>query len=512
MRGELEKFETPGPSGLSPDRGVMEWTELTCAARALGTILITPELRASGQTATSRAHLILLGPSSDLDALARFGDGSLDASVTPILAPHPDDPLRAADHLPVQGPDGTVEVAQPFSLKVPPGAEVLATCLGYPVAYRLTDQIYNQIDNQCVNRPFNHGPVTVCATPGLLADGRLARVPQLAAALLGAPLPPASASTGHARPPQVDTAGMTELITAAGMVLGGPTDATFARRAAHLTRYLPEAVHTALVDFTLDSHPSGGLLLTGVPIGELGPTPNAPGVIGLKDHLSELVLLTVASQLGHPVGYAPEHGGDLVQDIVPTRDGSYRQVSTSSGVTLAWHTEAAFHPHRPRYLALLCLRGDPTARTLLCSVRELTAHLDARLDGILRQPRFTTAVDESYIGARPTRWGKPRPVLAGPPGGESLWFDADLMQGVDKEAQAALTELTELINTHHVDVALSGGDLLIVDNEVAVHGRSPFTPRFDGTDRWLQRSFVVTDLAASASDRVGRIVATRFLP
>ena len=32
------------------------------------------------------------------------------------------------------------------------------------------------------------------------------------------------------------------------------------------------------------------------------------------------------------------------------------------GPNLMFHTETAFHPHRPRYLLLLCLRGDPAAR------------------------------------------------------------------------------------------------------------------------------------------------------
>ena len=59
-------------------------------------------------------------------------------------------------------------------------------------------------------------------------------------------------------------------------------------------------------------------------------------------------------------------------------------------------------------------------------------------------------------------------------------------------------------------VVLEAGDLLVVDNTVAVHGRSPFVPRFDGTDRWLQRTFVVTDLAPSAAERRGRVIVTEF--
>ena len=59
-------------------------------------------------------------------------------------------------------------------------------------------------------------------------------------------------------------------------------------------------------------------------------------------------------------------------------------------------------------------------------------------------------------------------------------------------------------------MVLEPGDLLVIDNNVAVHGRSPFTARFDGHDRWLQRSFVVADLAPSAGERNGRVITTEF--
>ena len=45
---------------------------------------------------------------------------------------------------------------------------------------------------------------------------------------------------------------------------------------------------------------------------------------------------------------------------------------------------------------------------------------------------------------------------------------------------------------------------------VPPRARSPFPARFDGTDRWLQRTFVVEDLAASAADRHGHVITTAF--
>jgi L-asparagine oxygenase len=285
---------------------------------------------------------------------------------------------------------------------------------------------------------------------------------------------------------------------------------SFVRAAGHAAASMPPAVHDALVDFADFPHESGAVIIRGVPVGTLPPTPATPTTPAQKDTLSEFALLTVARRLGQPVGYGPEHGGDLVQNIVPTKTAHDRQVSTSSKVQLMFHTEAAFHPHRPRYLLLLCLRGDPAAFTTLASIFEVLPQLPPEVVDVLFQPRFRTAVDESYLQGRNNVLGTPMAVLSGDRARPSMVFDADLMVGIDEQADDSLRVLGDAIEMCHTAVALEAGDLLIIDNTVAVHGRSPFTPRFDGTDRWLQRTFVVSDLAPSAADRRGRVITTHF--
>jgi L-asparagine oxygenase len=287
-------------------------------------------------------------------------------------------------------------------------------------------------------------------------------------------------------------------------------DDAFVAHAGRASRLLSAEVHDALIAFTDAPDPSGALLLRNLPVGELPATPERPTAPVDKDRFTEFVLLTVARRLGQPVGYEPEHGGDLVQNIVPTRDAAARQVSTSSKVELMFHTEAAFHPFRPRYLLLLCLKGDPSAITTLSSIHEVLPHLPAEVIDTLFEPRFRTAVDESYLHGRANVLGAPMPVLSGARTTPSMVFDADLMVGIDAAADQALQVLAEAVSSYRTGVALESGDLLVVDNTVAVHGRSPFTPRFDGTDRWLQRTFVVSDLALSAADRNGRVITTTF--
>ncbi len=312
--------------------------------------------------------------------------------------------------------------------------------------------------------------------------------------------------TQHARPGVIESPPWA-MTTVPSRSVG---DEVFVRSAGQAAKLLPAVVHDALVEFADDAHQSGAMLLRGLPMGDLPQTPPTPTAPAEKDSVSEFTLLTIARRLGQPVGYEPEHGGDLVQNIVPTEAAVDRQVSTSSKVQLMFHTEAAFHPYRPRYLLLLCLRGDRSAFTTLSSIFEVLPHIAPEVADVLFQPRFRTAVDESYLHGRVNVLGAPMAVLTGDRRRPSMVFDADLMVGLDTDADDALRVLGDATSEYHTSVALEPGDLLVVDNAVAVHGRSPFEPRFDGTDRWLQRTFVVSDLAPSAADRRGRVITTHF--
>jgi L-asparagine oxygenase len=159
---------------------------------------------------------------------------------------------------------------------------------------------------------------------------------------------------------------------------------------------------------------------------------------------------------------------------------------------------------------LLCLRGDPAAGTTLASADVLLEQLGDETISTLTEPRFRTAVDASFLDGRPGPPGELRPVLRLTDGSATMVYDADLTTGVDHGARRALDLLGAATTAHHTTVVLRPGDLLIVDNDAAVHGRTAFTPRFDGTDRWLQRTFVVDDLAPSAGERAGRVITTEF--
>lgn len=430
-----------------------------------------------------------------------------------------DDPLVyrtavvAHGHGPLEGRRFTLDRAVPVHLPVGLHAEVLASAAGHPVAARVS----------LGGRQF-----VVIGAASLLDDAWLpvADNAELAALAIGLAdragavtrvrsVRPRCAGAPHPAPWVVDvTSPCDDLLALLPPADVGLDDPRFWRAVGRAGRALPPEVHDALVDFADQGHPSGALVVRGLPVGAVPATPASPRAATAKDHVSELVLLAAARRLGQPVGYAPEHGGELVQNLVPTAGAAGAQTSTSSAVMLEFHTEAAFHPHKPRFLLLLGLRADPfgEARTLLCSIDAVVDRLSLGARAVLAQPRFRTSADESYTGGRSGRLGRPVPVLSGDPARPTLTFDADLMTGTDDEAVAALEELRRLVHANHLGVALGAGDLLVVDNHAAVHGRSPFRARYDGTDRWLQRSFVVADLDPSAGERRGRVVTTRFVP
>ncbi|HMS12186.1 MAG TPA: TauD/TfdA family dioxygenase [Microthrixaceae bacterium] len=438
---------------------------------------------------------------------------------SPITAIDPDDPLTVTSHLVARAVPTERDAEGAIEIEADDWVELAPTDAPLPPHVRALVTLGTAIVGLDVTTP--RGRVTVIGSQSVVTDRWIATggTPRLMAAALGSPDPERTADAirlarpggGHAHSPiPAVSARPAPALSAAAPAAMTPGSPAFVRAASHAARLLDADVHDALVDAVDDPAGPGALLVRGLPVGDIGPTPASPTEPCAKDRVSEFVLLTVARRLGQPVGYLPEHGGDIVQNLVPVRADSDRQTSTSSSVDLEFHTETAFHRHRPRFLVLLCLRGDPAAATTLCSIDEVIAELPLGVVAALRQPRFRTRADESFVGRRPERVSAPVPVLSGDPAHPTFTFDADLMEGTDDDAAAALEALRHVVRERHVAVTLEAGDLLVVDNARAVHGRRAFPARFDGTDRWLQRAFVVADLAPSAAERDGRVVTTRF--
>lgn len=278
---------------------------------------------------------------------------------------------------------------------------------------------------------------------------------------------------------------------------------TFIKLATIAAFNLPESLKHWLLDFKLNGNQQGYLLLRGLPIDQpLMPTPTDLHTVKQQKHTfySEFWLSTIGSFFGEPFSYVQENEGNLFHNVRPTSSKQDKLSSESSSILLDFHTETAFHPHAPDYLILFCLRGcrDHQAKTIVTSIGNFYPAIDKPLATTLRKPWFKTGIDYSFGSENGMRGNGPTiPILYGDPNDPLIIFDPDLMLGINQEAELAITQLRKIINDYQQGVVLEPGDLIMIDNKRALHGRTYFKAYFDGYDRWLQRLYISRDLRSA---------------
>ncbi len=249
-----------------------------------------------------------------------------------------------------------------------------------------------------------------------------------------------------------------------------------------LSCQLPRRLGMALVNFRRRPSASGHLLIRNTPQDDrLPPTPSdGRPTAGKVTSVSEYVLLLSMLYLGEPISYLDEKEGNLIQNICPIKGKESLQENSGSSL-LEFHTEDGFHPHKPDHLGLYCLRADHdhVALTSTASVRDVVHKLPSSAIDILRRPVFRIKMSSSF-GQTATghgRYSGMMPVLTGNIFEPDMCVDFFLMEGVSRSAQTALDLLrAQLLQAMH-NYALQPGDLLIIDNRMAAHSRTPFQPK-----------------------------------
>jgi len=273
---------------------------------------------------------------------------------------------------------------------------------------------------------------------------------------------------------------------------------------------LPEELLHRLLDFRAHGNESGYLLLRGLPVlpEELPDTPTAtPAPVERPLLAMEAWLALVSRSLGLPTGYRELREGTVFQDIYPS-PGAHHLSSETSETQLEFHTEMAYHREQPDYVLLACSRADHERRaaTLVGSVRRavpLIGEADRRL---LWEEPLPCLVDVAFRNADGSSPVASVRVLHA--GAEDPWlgYDRELLAPESPEAQRSLQSLSDALDKVTEAVRLEPGDLLIVDNNRTTHGRTPFSPRWDGHDRWLHRMYVRVPQRLREPARAGDVV------
>ncbi|MFE9913093.1 TauD/TfdA family dioxygenase [Streptomyces clavifer] len=269
---------------------------------------------------------------------------------------------------------------------------------------------------------------------------------------------------------------------------------------------LPLPLRRAVRRFRRQSGPHGALVIGGLPTDEaaLPATPSVPGSVQRRATVPAAVLTMVACGLGEPLAYRAEKSGALVQDVVPV-PGQESFHGNAGSVPLSFHTENGFHPHPPDYVIFLCLRADhdQVAGMRVAGIRQALPLLTPDSREALFAPEFITTPPPSFgpDAATSEQGVEPRPVLSGAIDDPDIRMAQLVTTPLTPRATAALTEFGRAFEATARTLRLTPGDLVIIDNRVTVHGRTAFQPRYDGADRWLQRTYVTTDLRRSRDHR-----------
>lgn len=265
------------------------------------------------------------------------------------------------------------------------------------------------------------------------------------------------------------------------------------KQVKEISKLLPNRIKEQIDEFIKNKEPV--FLIQNLPLGkELPRTP-----INNTFHIGETTMLARIQKIinyyvGEMVSYECEGDGYLYQDMVPNKELSNSQTSLGSKVELELHTEQAFSELRPDYLCLSCIRGNKDAKTFYLDVKTIIEHISNEELNMLKDKLWKIGVDLSFTmnGCNDEMRG-PLSILTCKNDDIQLVFDQDLMIGLNEDAEKLIKKIIDIYYKHRQHVILEAGDLLIINNHKCVHGRSSFKPNYDGYDRFIIRSFIMTN-------------------
>jgi L-asparagine oxygenase len=303
---------------------------------------------------------------------------------------------------------------------------------------------------------------------------------------------------------EVNTDEIVVLLSLINKITAIPSEETelFCKQTKTASKELPIRMQIELTNFIENGTKNDFLLIKGLENIEKN-IPNTPSSnkfkVGETTNLAKIQAI-ILSFISDIIAYEAECYGNIFQDIVPNQNMEKDQTSLGSITELEIHTEQAFSKLRPDLLSLACLRSDPAAITYILPVQYIIDNLSPEDIELLKQPLWKIGVDLSFkLNNHDFIEGDIRGPMSilnqdyRSNGRYNLVFDQDLMFGTTEESNQLIKKIVDIYYHHRISHNLKPGEIIIIDNRHAVHGRSPFFPKYDGKDRFLVRCFSVFD-------------------
>lgn len=241
---------------------------------------------------------------------------------------------------------------------------------------------------------------------------------------------------------------------------------------------------------------------------EIGATPAHWGEVKQSTTHFDFYFCLLSSLVGRIFGFSNLQGGKLVQEIFPIKEDFNKQLGTGA-VELFLHTEDTSLDYRAEYLGFACNRNIDEIPTNV-SIPDFNALSDS-CKQVLTGSQFKILNDRPCFSKeeREDNYSL-SPILYGHESALCMKYDPLYMDKseLSAEQEKALEEFEGLVESSVVPVNLAQGEIAFIDNRRCAHGRSVFTPRFDGTDRWLKRTQIsncLSNFESEQLDELGRL-------
>ena len=287
---------------------------------------------------------------------------------------------------------------------------------------------------------------------------------------------------------------------------------SFMEKAALYAHELPRGIREAFYDFKRKEEDSA-LLVVGNPVlaGGPGPTPSRYVELDENYRLNDAEILhgLYGALLGEAIGFTSQRNGSIYNTIVPF-EGNKAIANSSAGSDLAFgfHVEDAFHPARPEYVGLVCMRNEERAATIISSVDNIKLSAEERK--VLFEPRFKISHNPIHVTSNVIEESA-QTILFGHIDApyvkiNAATLDIEEYEGIERQAlEKLLTHFAE----NRVALRLEPGDCAFIDNYRCVHARDSFRAHYGEHARWLSRVVFASSLKSSRAMR--NSVSTRAI-
>jgi hypothetical protein len=246
------------------------------------------------------------------------------------------------------------------------------------------------------------------------------------------------------------------------------------------------------------------------------PVPVAMGTVG-----AAMAAVTLGRLLEfETVAYRAENAGHPFVNLVAL-PGDGRMPAKSRG-SMRGHTDAVTFPFpgtrdpetpriapSPDWVCLACLRNPDSIPTRVTPLNLILAGLQPSEVAALRLEQFLIGAQDTFAAGLKEILGLEHQVdggalLHGEGIATAVRFShrrVTASEYASEDARQALAKVEQLCNAHAVPIATQPGDLLWVNNRLALHGRAEVGGEIGGQSRWLMRSYSLSSAAIQPDQR-----------